>query len=146
MLLLPLSGMATDRGSLIRETVAELDPLATSLSVDFGVDAEAGRAWAEITEHSGDAEAMPSIRQVDVTGLFFDVNESAVVIQKGGTRVVCAHQEISGGWLMRRETLAPTGDCQWKVEPREKTFDNGFSVVADRSVDLVLLGRARSSE
>lgn len=145
-LLLSWSAIATGRGALISRTVAELDPLATSLSVDFGADAETGRAWAEITEHSGDREAMPSIRQVEVTGLYFDVNEAAVVMQAGDDRAVCARQEVRGGWLLRRQTLVPTGDCHWQVEPRDQAFDNGFAVAADRGINLLLLGWPRSSE
>lgn len=140
--LFPLGGLAADPAPLIRQTVAELDPLATSLSVDFGVDADAGRAWAEITEHSGDPEAMPTIRQVAVTGLYFDVREAAVVLQARGRRAVCAHRETRGGWLMRRQTLVPTGDCQWQVRPREQGFDNGFELATESGVELVLLGRA----
>jgi glyoxylase-like metal-dependent hydrolase (beta-lactamase superfamily II) len=133
---------ASADGGWIRQAVAELDPMAVSLQVDFGVDPAAGKAWAEIVEQGRDPEAMPSIRHVDVTGLHFDVSAAAVVLQRRGLRAVCARQGAERRGWGRRATLEATGDCRWAVEPRGKAFDNGFQVAADAAPFLVLLGRA----
>lgn len=137
---LSCSGAASGSAGEIRQAVAELDPVATEVSVEFAVDPESGRAWVEIAEHSGDAEAMPSFRRVEVTGLYFDVQASAVVLQARGMRAVCARQTGGGGWL-RRSKLEPTGHCEWQMRPREKTFDNGFSVADTTAVQLWLVGK-----
>lgn len=139
--LCPGALLASASDGFIRQAVAELDPTAVSLEVNFGVETATGKAWAEIIERGRDTDAMPTVRHVDVTGLHFDVKSAAVVLQRRGDRAVCARQ-VAAGWWSGGVRLEPTGHCRWAVEPRGSEFDNGFEIAANARPVLVLVARA----
>jgi hypothetical protein len=99
-----------------------------TVSQEFVVNEEMGRAWIEFSVNDSDPEAPSTEFRTKVDGLSFDANTSAIVIDHEGQIVTCANIVTKGRSVFRTRVVKPTGRCTFKGEWRKITYDNGYEM------------------
>lgn len=104
----------------------ERDSETSSITANFEVNRELGRAWVEIlirdSGYSG-SDALVGVIRKPIEGLSYDQATNQVVYVNGGRSVICA---VDSGFFQK--VLRPTGDCPIVISSENRTRDDGFWV------------------
>lgn len=99
-----------------------------SVSQEFVVNEEMGRAWIEISVSDTDPESSSTEFRTKVDGLSFDTETSSIVLDHEGQIVTCANVITKGRSVFRTRVVRPTGRCSFKGAWRKITYDDGFEM------------------
>jgi hypothetical protein len=94
----------------------------------FRIDPELGRAWVEVRIIDIFDDNYDRKHQIEVEGLSFDVNNSAIVYEQGGIRTECAIL-IPGRTLIRRMKIRLTGNCEFSERSTKLVSEDGTRAV-----------------
>lgn len=99
-----------------------------TVSQEFMVNEEMGRAWIEFSVNDRDPESSSIEFRTQVDGLSFDANTSSVVIDHEGQIVTCANVVTKGRSVFRMRVVKPTGRCSFKGAWRTIVYDDGYEM------------------
>ncbi len=100
----------------------------------YGINAELGRAWAEITVRSTFTDSADDYYRAQVPGLSIVGDE--VVLNVEGQNVVCAKVKRVG--IFKTPVARATKNCAFKVSEKIVLHDDGFEIRKRRSVVVSL--------
>lgn len=112
---------------------------APSITPNFVLNEELGRAWVEVTVSNSDPEAESDVYRVKVPELSFDKTDSAVVIQHEGQLVTCANIVTTGRSIFRQRVIKMSDRCKFKGQWRKITYDDGFEIKQTEKYSIVLV-------
>jgi hypothetical protein len=99
----------------------------STLSGQFAINEELGRAWIDFSGSFYDAEMMPDTFRVKINGLSFDKTKSQIVFNDGEKSSNCADVRI-GTSIFKPTKLKPTKACFFSQEVETKMVDDGFEI------------------
>jgi hypothetical protein len=99
----------------------------SSLSGQFSINEELGRAWVDFKGSTFDSEQLDETYRIKVNGLSFDRNKSQIVFNDGEKSTNCADVRI-GTTFFKPTKLKPTKACFFSQEVETKMVDDGFEI------------------
>lgn len=117
---------------------AQYNGRTPTVTTQFAVNKQLGRAWVEINVDNSDADS--SLGNDDyrtkVEGLRLDVASNTIVLERDGQLIECAKWK-RGGFFGISE-YKPTG-CKFSHRLIKKTVDDGFETYTVRAVVVTLM-------
>lgn len=107
---------------------APIGQLEADKFTHFVVNPALGRAWVEVVKHYDFTDSPMEIVRVEVPGLRYDAERSAVVLNAGGKVLECAKVRERDGWLFDTTRVEPTGQCELTQRYVKVPVDDGFAV------------------
>jgi hypothetical protein len=99
----------------------------SSMSGQFSINEELGRAWVDFKGSTFDSEQLDETYRVKVNGLSFDKTKSQIIFTDAEKTTNCADVRI-GTTFFKPTKLKPTKACFFSQEVEIKLIDDGFEI------------------
>jgi hypothetical protein len=109
---------------------------SNSVSAEFKINAELGRAWVELTSYQGDESKTVRLK---MTGLSYDQLTETISIDHMGKLTTCAELKVKGRFIFKQKLLKMTSACEFQQKWREVSYDDGFEIKKTRRLDIYLV-------
>lgn len=107
----------------------------SSVSPEFAINQDLGRAWVNITFSSYNEDPFKQDERVKVSGLSYNKDTKEIILDAEGSQTVCARVKFRR--LFGTE-IRPTGDCKFVQKYYTVEKDNGYEIEKIQRLNITL--------